>query len=127
MSNEPIAYVLGLNCEERYDYFLSKVGEEKEIWILINEDKQFLKIHAEDDNYQYVPIWPQAEFAIDYSKDSPELSPLCIPLPEFFKKWIPGLQKDGLDIGVIPGQDSEVWITSPTELKNDIQDELALF
>lgn len=128
MSDEQVESVTKLSCEERYDYFLSVVGEEKEIWILVNEENQFLKIFSEDDGFEYLPIWPDAAFAQEYSKESDgPLMPKSISLPEFFKKWVSGLQGDGLDVGVFPGSDGSVWIMEPSELQKDLQDELSNF
>jgi hypothetical protein len=127
MSDDQLESILGLSCEERYDYFLSKVGEDKEIWILVNADNQFLKIYADDDDFEYLPIWPQSELAINYCKNSTELSPKSISLPEFLEKWVAGLKKDKLEIGVFPGLDSDIWITGPEELKKDLQEELSNF
>ncbi|MFT5718686.1 MAG: hypothetical protein ACJAWS_003127 [Oleiphilaceae bacterium] len=127
MSDDQLNEILSLTCEERYDYFLSKVGEDKEIWILVNEDNQFLKIYAEDESFEYLPIWPESEFAVAYCKDSTELSPKSITLPEFFKKWVAGLKKDKVEIGVFPGLDNDLWVMEPTELQKDLQDELSAF
>ena len=127
MSNSDVKSLVSLNCEDRYDYCLSQVVEEKEFWILVNDDKQFLKIFVEEEGYEYLPIWPSSELAVDYCKDSNELQPKCISLPEFFKKWVPGLKKDSLEIGVFPGSDTTVWITEPSELMSDLQDELSNF
>lgn len=127
MSDNELKSVLELDCEDRYDYFLSVVGEEKEIWILANNDQQFLKIYAEDDGFEYLPVWPTEEFATNYCEDSQDLSPKSISLPEFFEKWVPGLMKDALEIGVLPGLDSDVWVTPPSELQKDLQEELSNF
>lgn len=127
MSDNELKSILELDCEERYDYFLSVVGEEKEIWILVNNEKQFLKIYAEDDGFEYLPVWPSLEFATDYAKNAEELEAKSISLPEFFEKWVPGLMKDSLEIGVLPGLDSDVWVTPPSELKKDLQEELSDF
>lgn len=127
MNNNQLEDILELDGEERYDYFLSQVLEEREIWILINADNRFLKIESEDDDVAYLPVWPSSDFAADYAKGSDDLSPKSISLPDFFRKWVPGLTKDGVDIGVFPGSDETVWITEPQELKNDLQDELSGF
>jgi uncharacterized protein DUF2750 len=127
MSQDQLESILDLSCEERYDYFLSQVGEDKEIWILVNGDNQFLKILAEDDGFEYLPVWPQSAFAVEYSKNSRELLPKSISLPEFLEKWVPGLKKDGLEIGVFPGLDKNLWVMEPSELKNEIQEELSNF
>ena len=127
MSDNELKSILELDCEDRYDYFLSVVGEEKEIWILINSDKQFLKIYAEDDGFEYLPVWPSLEFATEYCKNAEGLEPKGISLPEFFEKWVPGLAKDTIEIGVLPGLDADVWVTPPSELKHDLQEELSNF
>ncbi len=127
MSDNELKSILELDCEERYDYFLSVVGEEKEIWILANSDQQFLKIYAEDDGFEYLPVWPSEVFATEYSKDTQDLEPKSISLPEFFEKWVQGLTKDAIEIGVLPGLDPDVWVTPPSELQKDLQEELSNF
>ena len=125
MSNEPLATILELDGEERFDYFLDAVIEERELWILVNQDNHFLKIVSEVDGIAYLPVWPSAEFAAKYAEGAGGLTPKDISLPEFFKKWVPGLQKDGLEVGVFPGSDETLWITGPADLKNDLQGELS--
>lgn len=127
MSSDQLTQVLEMNGEERYDYFLSEVLEEREIWILVNADNRFLKIVSEDDGVAHLPVWPSAEFATEYAKGSDDLTPKSISLPDFFNKWVPGLTKDGLEVGVFPGADSTLWITEPEELKRDLQDEMSNF
>ncbi|WP_417516741.1 DUF2750 domain-containing protein [Marinobacter sp.] len=127
MSDERLTGVLESSGEERYDYFLSRVLEEREIWILVNSDNRFLSIVSEDDGVKHLPVWPSSEFAVEYAGGSSDLSPKSISLPDFFKKWVPGLTKDGLQVGVFPGLDKSVWITEANELKKDLQDELSSF
>ncbi|MCP5163086.1 MAG: DUF2750 domain-containing protein [Hahellaceae bacterium] len=120
--------LLKLDCEARYDYFLSEVSDSREIWILINANEQFLKIYSEEDGFEYLPVWPNADVAQRVSQDETnDLTPKAISLPEFFKKWIPGLQRDGLQVGVFPAADQTVWITDPTELGEDLKEELSHF
>lgn len=127
MNSSDLKSLLALSCEERYDYSLSKIVEEKEIWILVNNNNEFLKIYAEEDGFEYLPVWPSVETAGLYAEQSKDLSAKCISLPEFLKKWVSGLKRDKLEIGVFPGSDHTVWITEPEELKYDIQDELSNF
>ncbi|WP_203142802.1 DUF2750 domain-containing protein [Marinobacter mangrovi] len=125
MNQEPLDTILELDGEERFDYFLDTVIEERDIWILINADNRFLKIVSDDDDVAYLPVWPSESFAAQYAGDAGGLRPKRLSLPEFFNKWVPGLTKDGLEIGVFPGTDGTLWITSPTDLKNDLQNEMA--
>ncbi len=123
MSNDQLKHVLEMSGEERFDYFLTQVVEDREIWILVNAENRFLKMVAEDGGYEYLPVWPNSDFARAYTKASDDLVPKSISLPEFFKKWVPGLEKDGLEIGVFPGSDKTLWITGPSELKDDLQND----
>lgn len=127
MNPDERSEVRAMNGEERYDYFLSEVLEERDIWILVNTDNRFLKIVSEGEGAAYLPVWPNSEFAADYAEGATDLSPKSISLPDFFKKWVPGLTRDGLDVGVFPGADNELWITEPEDLKRDLQDELSGF
>ncbi|KPQ27587.1 MAG: Protein of unknown function (DUF2750) [Marinobacter excellens HL-55] len=127
MSDDGLAGILGLDGEERYDYFLSLVAEEREVWILVNADNRFLKISSEDEGVEYLPVWPASAFALEYAKGAEDLSPKSISLPDFFRKWVPGLTKDGLEVGVLPGLDKTVWITEAEELKRDLQDAMSDF
>lgn len=122
MSSDELIRIMEMDGEERYDYFLDQVSAEREVWILVNTENRFLKISSDDGDVEYLPVWPAPEFAADYAKDADDLSPLSIPLPEFFRKWVPGLTRDNLDIGVFPGLDKTLWITGPEELKRDLQD-----
>jgi|SRR5690554_3045605 len=127
MNSEELASVLEMDGEGRYDYFLSEVLEEREIWILVNSESRFLSIVSEEEGVAHLPVWPSSEFAADYAKGADDLTPKSISLPDFFKKWVPGLSKDGLQVGVFPGSDGTLWITEADELKRDLQDELSSF
>ncbi|MCH8497927.1 MAG: DUF2750 domain-containing protein [Marinobacter sp.] len=127
MDNQALTQLLSLDGEERYDHFLSLVAEEREIWILVNSENRFLKIASDEDGMQYLPVWPAEVFALNYAQGSDDLTPLCITLPDFFRKWVPGLSRDGLEVGVFPGLDSTLWITEAEELKRDLQDAMSDF
>ena len=85
----------------------------------------FLKILDEDDGTEYVPVWPRSEFAEAYAAKSGDLIPKSISVPEFFRKWIEGLTRDNLQIGVFPGLDSDIWLTTPSEFRNDLKDAMS--
>src|SRR5690554_6370730 len=122
MSDNPLAQILEMDGEERYDYFLDAVVEEREIWILVNADNQFLKIVSDEEGVAYLPVWPGSELAADYAKDSGDLSPKAVSLPDIFRQWVTGLSRDGLDAGVSHAGQGELWITSPDELDGDLQE-----
>ncbi len=123
MTIESIDQLSELDYEGRYDAFLTIVADTREIWILINSDQAFLKIYSEDDQQEYVPVWPSSETAKRYAKESGEnLEPKAISVPEFYQRWVPGLRGDGIDVGVFPSTDGYIWLTSAEELKQDLKD-----
>lgn len=125
MTTDNDANPTSLTSEERYDFFLDHVLEEKELWILVNENNEFLKIYAEDEEFEYLPVWPTSELAQDYASEDSSITAMGISLVEFLKKWVVGLTKDQLEVGVFPTSDGSVWMLSAEELKNDIQTELS--
>lgn len=128
MSSDDLNAILEMDCEARYDYFLDAVGEEREVWILINSDEHFLKLHSDDQGgLEYLPVWPAIEFAEAYAASDSDLHAKSIPLPQFLNRWLPGLKKDDIEIGVFPGSDDSVWITEPADLEKDLRDELDRF
>lgn len=127
MDESEIESLNGLDCEERYDYSLSQIAVEKEVWILVNDSQEFLKLFVEDGDFEYLPVWPNALLAKHYSSQATDLKPKSISLPEFQKKWIPGLTRDNLDIGVFPGTDQTVWLLEPEEFQRDLKDLLSSF
>ncbi|MBN8430945.1 DUF2750 domain-containing protein [Microbulbifer salipaludis] len=128
MSTDDLKAILDLDCEARYEYFLDLVGEEREIWILVNSDEHFLKLHSEDQGgFEYLPIWPSTEFAEAFATEDSDLQPRSVALPQFLNRWLPGLKKDGIEVGVFPGADDSVWITEPADLEQDLRDELNRF
>ncbi len=126
MNDSSFEEIIKLSCEERYEIFLGMVAEERDVWILVNEDKQFLKIYSEEDDSEFIPVWPHSDFTNVYSKGAAEkLTPRCISVAEFFARWVPGLENDGLRIGVFPNSGSDVWVMEPSELKSDLQEEFS--
>lgn len=117
-----------LDCESRYEVFLQMVDEERDVWILINEKSEFLTIHSEDHEIEYLPVWPHSDFTRHHSISANEkLTAKCVSIPEFFSKWISGLEGDGLKVGVFPTAGSDVWIMEPSEFKSDLQEEFSNF
>lgn len=126
MTDVSIEQVLELDSEERYEFFLECVAETRDIWILVSNDQQFLKIHLEEDDLEYLPVWPSTEMAQLYCNGLQEkLKPMSITVPTFFSKWVAGLQGDDIKVGTIPKEGADVWVVEPSELKADLQEAFA--
>lgn len=126
LSEKQFENMLQLDCQKRYDYFLNKVADWGELWILINAEQQFLKLYSVEDDLEYVPVWPHEKFAMHYAETSDEpLQAKMLDLETFFERWIPGLKRDGLSIDIFPVQDDNVMIVTPVEFQNDLELRLA--
>ena len=126
MNSNDLEYAKTLKEEERYDFFLDVVVQEREVWILINSDQEFLKIASDDSGEEVLPVWPHKELALDYCQALGDtLVAKSVSLPDFFMKWVPGLEGDNLSVGVFPGPEEDVWVMTPAELKSDLQDALS--
>lgn len=126
MTDVSIEDVLALDSEERYEFFLSLVAETRDIWILVSVDQHFLKIHLEEDDLEYLPVWPSTELAQHYCDGlQDKLKPMSITVPTFFSKWISGLEGDEIKVGTIPKEGADVWVVEPSELKIDLQEMFA--
>lgn len=126
LSEKQVENILQFNCEQRYDYFLNKVADWGELWILVNDDQLFLKLYSEDDDLDYVPVWPHQRFAESYAANLDEpLQPRKLELDTFFERWLPGLSRDGLSINIFPVQDENVLIVTPAEFREDLEARLA--
>lgn len=113
-----------LDCESRYEVFLQMVAEERDVWVLLNKSGEFLTIHSDEHGFDYLPLWPHSEFTRHYRSGSDEtLVEKAVAIPEFFARWVSGLEGDGLKVGIFPKLGGDVWIMEPSELKGDLQDE----
>lgn len=116
-----------LSSEDRYDYFLTLVAEEREVWILVNDDEEFLKLFSDELNLEALLVWPSEPLAQDYAAGAGEaLKPKSIALPLFLMKWIAGLEQDRLWVNVYPDAGDDAWLMEPQSLKGDLQAEIEM-
>lgn len=114
---------LNLPSEERYDYFLDLVAEEREVWILVNAQQEFLKLYSDELDLEALLVWPSEAFANEYAAQAGEaLQAKSIALPQFFMKWVGGLTADGLWVNVFPGAGDDAWVIEPQTLKQELQE-----
>lgn len=88
--------------EQRYKYFLKTVTQNKQIWILNDDDGCVMLTTAEDD---CVPVWPNEAFARAWATGDWEgCQAKCISLDKWLNDWTPGLLDDDLSVVVFPNQ-----------------------
>jgi Protein of unknown function (DUF2750) len=111
-----------LNCAERFTYCLDRVADWGELWILVNDDEHFLKLLSEEDQQEYLPIWPHPKLAEHYAIDAEtSLTAKKISLETFFGRWIHGLAEDGYSISVFPGAADAAWIMEAEDFQEELE------
>lgn len=123
MNNAKVENVKSLSSESRLGYFLRKVADFERVWGGYGDDG-WLHLSTEKGG-KLLPLWPEEEFSIDYNTSHQyQLSPKEINLYYFLDKWIPGLEKDHINILIFPVDKGNGIVLSPCDLKKLLEDEL---
>ena len=126
MHPKQLENVFALNSKERYEHFVGRVCDWQELWILENAEENFLIVSPKESEIEYMPVWPEPEYAIEFAKvDGLTYTPKKVEVSAFIDKWLPGLKEDGIKVGVLPNLETTVWIVEPSDLKSDLEEGLA--
>lgn len=125
LNSKEFENVTHLAPEKRYEYFIKKVADWREVWSLWNDgwalmgDKQYEEM---------VPVWPHPIFA-EASATGEWLGykPKRIDLEEWLTKWTHGMENDGRMVAVFPVVEGRTTTASPLKLKSDLDEELAKY
>lgn len=123
MHPKQLENVFALTSKQRYEHFIAKVCDWEELWILEDNNENFLIITPQQD-LEYLPVWPHADYALAFHEVYPSLKPSQIQLDTFLEIWLPNLNNDGLKVGVLPNLGTTVWIIDPLDLKEELENEL---
>lgn len=112
-----------LQPELRFEYALSEMIENKEVWGLYGNNG-WLLLQAEDE--ACLPIWPHKAFAEAWEKDDfPDCKPKAIDLDAWMDQWLPGMLKNGTLVLVFPlGEDEEGIMLDATEILECFTEEM---
>ena len=119
LSKTQIDAINRFSADQRYDYFVNKVVEQKAVWGLSSDEGWVI---LSDEGDEHLPIWPHAELAAlwvtgDYSACEPKL----IGLDDWLDKWLPGMAKDALLAAISPDTEGEGIVVSAEELGESIR------
>lgn len=101
---------------ERYEYLINQAVKNKEVWLLHAIDGLYAMF--EDDNeYQYIPVWPEKRFADAYAVgDWDGYTAIGMGLGEFLE-WLQELKEDEIYIGAFPNATMQAISVDPIDLK----------
>ena len=114
-----------MNPNDRYDYFIRKITDFEKVWGLYNDG---WAMSSGPNKNEMMVFWPEKEFAKLCANGTWEnYKPKNIKLNTFLDKWLPGMEKDGLSIGIFQTPDDKGVIMTPSQLLENIRSELGLY
>lgn len=115
LSSQQVNDVLALDADDRYDYLVAEVVSQGKIWSL-RSDRGWVMVST--DQEECLPVWPSEDFARPWiNRDWSDCEPVAIELDDWVKRWLPGMQGDGIAIAVFPGTGEDGMVVDPEELR----------
>lgn len=118
---ERLKEVVRLPAQQRYEYFVRRVAQTREVWGLYRKG---WALATRDDGTLVFALWPEREFAqlcAEFEWEGYE--PQVFSLDELLEDLLPRLQHDGLVAGIFRTPGSKGVMPTPGLLKVDLQDE----
>lgn len=112
-------------AEVRYTYFVKRVVDWGEVWVLNNDG---LAMVSDENGSRLVPTWPAKRFAEICSVDEwSAYSPMAITISDFIESLLPNLFKDDVEIAVFYTLADFGVRTGPERLRIDLESEMAKY
>ena len=116
--------VTRLVAPKRYKYFLNRVADWREAWVLSKEED--LVLAGDSSGNRLLPVWPHRTFAAACANGAwADSEPEPIPITELLNEIIPDLRSEGHLLAVFPTPEDKGIPRSPDELFADLKGALA--
>jgi hypothetical protein len=121
IGEEELRTVRAMSAPQRYGYFVQLAVDWEEAWGLRSPDGWVLSSSGGRDAF---PVWPHPRFAEACAHGDWEgAAPESILLDELLEDLLPLLEEDRVQLAVFPTPEGEGVLTSPEELRRDLQAE----
>ena len=122
MHPDKISNIEKLSPQDRYGYFIRKVADTQEVF-LIQEDGQFVLLGDKNED-EAIPVWPEKEFAEMMLVDEWKYHSLEVVNVYDFVDWLDKLEAEGVKIAAFPMANLNAVVVSADEMKNHLIYEL---
>ena len=114
--------ILKLSPQDRYRYFIPKVADFEEVW-LVYDNGQYVTLGDKEDQI-VLPVWPEKEFAeLMLTDDWKDYTIKSMNVHEFVE-WLDSLEEEGYKIAGFPDIDLKGVVVTADEMKNHLVYEL---
>ena len=122
MHPDKLKNIFNLSAEDRYGYFISKVADFEEVW-LIKDGNRYVTLGDTNDQIT-IPVLPEKEFAdLLLTEDWSECIVERMDLYKFMD-WLDQLQEENIRIAGFPKDNFKAVVVEPEEMKNHLLYEL---
>ncbi len=125
MNQQKLNNIFALESKERYDYLLRKVADFETIYLITDNDDQFVYIGSND--VSVLPVWPEKEFAELFLTDTWKDCKVVEYNIHDFIDWLDELEKEKVDLAGFPYLDFTTIHVSATDMKNHLIFELSQY
>lgn len=119
-----IAALLAADGRRRYEYFIHRVCDTRQVWGLHADGWAIL----DDGEHKLIPVWPHAIFATRFAPPAWDgYAPQAIDLDTFLKEWPLALESQGTRPAIFPVPSGSSVLVSWGDLVTNLRDELATY
>lgn len=102
LSDAVVEQAMKLSAEDRQELVVSYVNKAKSIWLVQGEEGFVM---FEDGENVQLPVFPHKDLAACFvSTNGVVGQAVSVALDEFITTWLPGLQKNGVELVMFPTQ-----------------------
>lgn len=100
LNDAVVEQAMKLSAEDRQELVVTYVLKAKEIWMV--QGSEGFVMFEDGDNVQ-LPVFPHHDLANTFvAKNGIEGQCVSVPLDEFTQTWLPGLEKNGVELVMFP-------------------------
>jgi hypothetical protein len=114
--------ILNLSPQDRYRYFIRKVADFEEVW-LIHENGQYVTLGDKEEQIA-IPVWPEKEFAELMLTDDWKTYTVENMDVHDFVEWLDTLEEEGNKVAGFPDIELKGVVVTADEMKNHLIYEL---
>jgi hypothetical protein len=122
MHPDKLKNVLNLSPQNRYGYFIRKVADTEQVWLL-QEDGKYVTLGDREEQVT-IPVFPEREFADLLSTDDWQGCVAIAMEVHDFIDWLEQLEEEGIQISGFPMHDLNAVVVNAEEMKNHLLYEL---